>query len=359
MRRDNCFDFIRLFAALVVVVAHAQTDLRAPVLWGVWQVFDGIAIFFILSGMLVYQSALSTHARTNSFRDFYVNRYLRIAPGIYAFAVIAPLSLVLVGAISVTALMSPQLILWLGSAFVLLPNYHPTMWAHVGYGVINGQLWTIPAEVSFYLVVPLLVLFARRFGNRPMILTLLAIGIVGPAIGYYTGPAVVNFFHHTFIASAAYFGCGVLWAINWRRVGPRPWLLVAAVVVYVALKLAALGNRLYTPVQPTLLAIPLSYAVVYFGYQGPRLLSRLTRLIGDLSFGTYVWHVLVINVLIWKGWTEQWWAVLAVIVITLVIAELSWRLVEKPALRLKRVSLRDDGLRPDDVSQTTSDRPVQ
>ncbi len=50
-----------------------------------------------MSGMLVYRSGESTWTRTGRWRDFFWNRYLRVAPGIYAFAVVAPLILLAAG----------------------------------------------------------------------------------------------------------------------------------------------------------------------------------------------------------------------------------------------------------------------
>jgi peptidoglycan/LPS O-acetylase OafA/YrhL len=339
--RENALDFLRLFAASVVVLAHAQADFRTSFLWDASQLFDGVGMFFIMSGMLVYRSGESTWARTGRWRDFFWNRYLRVAPGIYAFAVVAPLVLVAVGAVALSKLFTFPLVVWLGSSFFLLPNYDPPMWQHVGTGVINGQLYTIPAEVSFYLVVPLLVLAARRFGFPWMLATFvlvsLAIGILATALGH-TAEAIV---HHTFVERAGFFAAGMFWAKYRDRVPAKWWLFAAACAVYVPVKLFALSTGALGPLSPIVIAIPLSYMVVFFGYHGPRALGRLTDRVGDLSYSTYIWHVLVINVLLFFGLSGEWWLVPLALIITWCVAWLSWRLVEKPALRLKRISSRN------------------
>lgn len=343
--RDNTFDFLRLFAAIVVVVAHAQVEISAPFLWGGSQLFDGVGIFFIISGMLVWKSAESTYRRTGKWSDFFLNRFLRVAPAVYVFAVAAPLVMVAVGAIALAKLMNFQIVVWLGSTLALLPNYHPQIWAN--FGTINGQLYTIPAEISYYLVIPLAFMVAKRFGFNTMLIAFAALAIVGPIIGYAMGGVVQNAFHHTFIERAGFFVAGVFWAKYWGRVPAKWWIFAVALAVYLAEKIFFLSVTRFEAISPLLLAIPLSYAVVFFGYRGPRILTAITKHLGDLSYGTYIWHALVVVAFVWFGWIGQWWQVLAILLISLTIAQLSWRLVEKPMLSLKRVS-----------SHPTSKQPV-
>jgi peptidoglycan/LPS O-acetylase OafA/YrhL len=247
--------------------------------------------------------------------------------------------LVIVGAVAISDLLDFDMVVWLGSSLVLLPNYDPSIWARVGDGVINGHLYTIPAEVSFYLVVPLLVILARRFGFRPVLIGMIAIGIFGPMIGHMAGGPVESIIHHTFIERAAFFAAGMFWAKYRGKVPVRWWLFAIALVGYFAAKVFALSTVVLQPLHALLIAVPLSYLVVVIGYHGPKVLGRLTNRVGDLSFGTYIWHVLVIQLFIWAGWVGEWWQVLAVFAISWAVAFVSWRLIEKPALALKRTSI--------------------
>ncbi|AIV39421.1 acyltransferase family protein [Curtobacterium sp. MR_MD2014] len=344
--RENALDFLRLFAASVVVLAHAQADFRTSFLWNASQLFDGVGMFFIMSGMLVYRSGETTWIRTGRWRDFFWNRYLRVAPGIYAFAVVAPLVLLAAGAIALADLLSYPIVVWLGSSLLLLPNYDPPIWENVGTGVINGQLYTIPAEVSFYLVVPVLVMAAQRFGF-PKMLAVFILGtlIVNSLVGL-AGTTAEAVIHHTFVERAGFFAAGMFWAKYRDRIPARWWLFALSCLVYLPVKLLALNTDALGPLSPFLIAVPLSYMVVFFGYHGPRWLGRITTWIGDLSYSTYIWHVLVINLLLWSGVVTSWWLVPLALVITWGIAWLSWRTVEKPALRLKRLSSRDVTVAP-------------
>ncbi|MGF0311852.1 acyltransferase family protein [Rhodococcus sp. IEGM1428] len=341
-RRDNTFDFLRLVAASVVVIAHAQTDLgTSPILWNSWELIDGIGMFFIMSGMMVYASGVKTHATTGSWQDYFLNRYLRIAPGIYAFAILLPIILVVTGAMVWKSLFSFDIVVWAGGALALLPNYHPSIWDHVGTGVLNGHLYTIPAEISFYLVVPILVWAAHKWGFKVMLAAMIAISIAGPLAVHFAPGPIPNILHHTFIERAGFFTAGVFFAHYWKRLPQKWWLFAAASSVYLLIKGFGPGYEVYEALQPALLALPLAYAVVFFGNYGPRFLATLTKRIGDLSFGTYIWHVLVVNLFIYWGWVSNAWLVPIVLLITWLIAEVSWRLIEKPALKLKRVSSQD------------------
>jgi peptidoglycan/LPS O-acetylase OafA/YrhL len=337
--RRNCFDLLRLFAASIVVIAHGQTDLETKdVMWNAWNLFDGVGMFFVLSGMLVFSSGVSIYKRTGSFLDYFRNRYLRVAPGIYVFAVLLPLILVAAGLVDVPQLFSFDIVVWLGSAFFLLPNYHPSIWSDVGTGILNGPLYTIPAEISFYLVVPFLVLAARRWRFRAALFPMIGLSALGCVLVLVAPGSIPNVVHHTFLERGAYFTAGMAFAHYWPRMRQSWGLWLIAFGTYLAMKAYLPDTELMRAFQPMFLAVPLAYSLVFIGYRGASL-GRVTSRIGDLSFGTYIWHAVIINLMIEWGWTEDRWGVAAALVIAWAVAAVSWHLIEKPALTLKRVSL--------------------
>jgi peptidoglycan/LPS O-acetylase OafA/YrhL len=60
----------------------------------------------------------------------------------------------------------------------------------------------------------------------------------------------------------------------------------------------------------------------------------------DLSYGVYLYHMLVVNVLVHLGLTGHIADLFGTLGVTIVLASLSWKLVEAPALRQKRHALR-------------------
>ena len=85
----------------------------------------------------------------------------------------------------------------------------------------------------------------------------------------------------------------------------------------------------------------LPYLVLYAAMAGG-LGSRLKRVVGDLSYGTYLFGFPVtLSVIAVGGGLSVHQTFFAAIAITLACAWLSWRFVEQPCLRLKtRVNVR-------------------
>jgi peptidoglycan/LPS O-acetylase OafA/YrhL len=89
---------------------------------------------------------------------------------------------------------------------------------------------------------------------------------------------------------------------------------------------------------------PLSYvllaALIYrLAFTQPDLSSRLLGH-NDVSYGVYIYHMPIINLLIYLGRANSAGQVMLACTATAVMAVLSWILVERPALRLKRLALR-------------------
>lgn len=342
-QRDNVFDFLRLFAAATVVVFHSTNLLKQTFLWhgptdSLW-FFDGVSMFFIMSGMFVYISAERTHAATGKWREYFRNRYLRIAPAVYAYTLIMLIFVPLVGAAPWPKIFTVDILKWIGLSFLLMPGYDPAAYEEFGTGILNGSVWTIPAEVSFYVAVPVLCLLGRRIGFNRILFLSAPVAVVAPIITHLSSPSISNLLHHTFLEYFSCFLLGMFWSHYWK-VAPKHWVLfVAAIALYItALRLPS--ESVSDLLDPLLIAVPLSYATVWFGYHGPLFLKRFTDRVGDLSFGTYLWHWPVINFFIWAGWNVGPLAVPGVLLTTVVLASLSWWLVEKPALRSKKVSAR-------------------
>ena len=61
----------------------------------------------------------------------------------------------------------------------------------------------------------------------------------------------------------------------------------------------------------------------------------------DISYGLYIYHFIVINAFIEKSWLGSFSAIPLIFLTSVVLALLSWYLIEKPALSCKSLSLGD------------------
>lgn len=337
-RKQNAFDFLRLFAATCVVITHATMFLADDFVLKPLGSLDGVGIFFVISGMFVYRSGERLAEREGGWREYARNRYLRVAPALYAYTVAVAVLLVVVGAVVLSDLFTPGVAVMVALTLVLAPGYDPQVFADFGTGDLNGALWSIPAEVSFYVAVPVLYLIAKRFGFDRMLLLLLPVAIFGPLLGHLAGGPIETLLHHTFVERLGYFMAGVFWSRYWEKAPKHLWLFLAACAVWFALT-PIVGSEWYRPVA---LAIPLSYAVIYAGYNAPSFFSTITHRVGDISFGTYIWHMPIINYFVWRGWTEGWWTVVGALLLAWAFGAASWWLVERRFLLRKRMSARQE-----------------
>ncbi|WP_340645159.1 acyltransferase [Phenylobacterium sp.] len=332
--KDNNFDLIRLFAAVEVVVYHATHHLHATLpAWGDYalQQFRGVPIFFFISGLLVTSSL----AGRGNVVKYFERRARRVLPALW---VAGGLALVLLGAFGQLSdqLSSPKFWLWLGSQLTVFQVYNPASFRDFGVGVVNGSLWTIPVEISFYLVLPAAVLLSS-WSKQPR-LTFIAMVLVAMAFSFVAYAFVVieagslpaRLVKITLLPHLWLFALGVLAFVYFGTLAAivRWWppLFPAIYLIY------AFGLRPFLPelVAELLGQGLLSMAVLAVAVAIPPISDRLLR--GqDFSYGVYLFHMLVVNAAVELGLGGVP-TVLVVVAVTFALAGLSWKYVEKPAL---------------------------
>jgi peptidoglycan/LPS O-acetylase OafA/YrhL len=356
--KENAFDFLRLFAALTVVVAHSVEHLELPFLWHhfkdrLW-FFDGVPMFFILSGLLVYRSCEKSIINQRPVHQYFINRILRIVPGIYFYVLITAISFLAFGVIPIEKLGSVSFLAWFISTIILVPVYHPPLFSDFGVGVVNGSLWTIPAEFGFYIILPAIVLLARRTSFKIMLTILFVVAIINIALfNHFTAafkssePTWFKIYGITFLPYLLYFGLGMFWSRAWEKVKQSGVIALMCLMAYVLIRYDLLFHRdTLGPLWTVAWAVPFSYSLIWFGYNAPNFLNRLTDKIGDLSYGVYIWHMIVINYFIYFNLPERLQAVGGslingiVIAVSLLLSAISWWMIERNALKLKPYSSR-------------------
>lgn len=295
------FDLMRLVAALLVVVSHTfplagQAPLR---ILGVEDLGAlGVAVFFVISGYLVSGSY------ERDPKSYLFKRILRIEPGLIASL------LVTVGLLAFITT-APAAEYWPAAAMYVVRNalLYPATYALPGVfqdvpmaGVVNGVLWTLRLEFTFYVV--LLLIRARL----SLVLALTAICAVVTVTMTFTHPdwAQDKLTRVVFLGarSGMLFFAGAAIQLSRRKV--PLWLGGASVVAF-----PLLG--------------PLALPTAVLG------LARPGKLPADLSYGVYIYAFPLQQMLAAHGQLNVLTAVLAV----LPFAAASWFLVEKPSLKLK------------------------
>lgn len=326
-------DGLRGVAVALVIVYH----IAPSVLPGG---FIGVDVFFVISGYLITQLVLSELAAGQfSLADFYRRRVRRIVPA---------LLLVLASCLAVGwYTLLPGEFRWFGRSLLwCAPFLANLFFAHAtGYfdpGADSNvllHLWSLGVEEQFYLLWPLLLLLAVRGGVRTPVLVAvfassLAISLWGaraaPLLHYYLpGPRAWE------LAAGGLLAAGALHPRT--RAGWPPLVALPGIVlIFAAARWLGAGQAF--PGAWGLLPCGGALALIGAGPQAPvnRALLARTALVwlGRRSYSLYLWHWPVLGYArIVFGRELPPAALAAAVALSVLLADLSYRLVEEPLRR--------------------------
>ncbi|MFC7291398.1 acyltransferase family protein [Hirschia litorea] len=334
--RENNFNLVRLVLALLVCFDHAglvwsgQTHTELLRIGSVTAGFLAVNGFFVLSGMLIMRSL----ERGGAGLSYYLSRFLRLYPGLLALALV---SVFIIG-----PLVSRQ-DYWVGIGVLeyaaQILRFGDTMGAPIGFYPnnpypleFNSPLWTLRYELICYLVAPIILLlgvFERRYFVAVM--TCLA-GVLAWVYVPHENPVLGSDFLAACLRFAFCFGIGMnIWL--WRRwVSTRPmWVLLSGALFGLSL-VVGVG----VDVAATLFV---ASAVLYAGLMpvgGMRYFEHV-----DLSYGVYIWHFPILQILMGElQWANPFFLLAVAVMLVLPVAWLSWEFVERPSLKFKKMILK-------------------
>lgn len=335
--RTNAFDSLRLFAALSVIASHSflltsgSYDFE-PLYWASsGQITTGtlaVGVFFVISGLFISAS----FERTRSKWDFVRNRALRIMPAL--IVVITLLALVmgpLVTDVPLGDYFGDRLtwIYFRNIVFLPMAAYLPGVFEDHTLATVNESIWTLKFEVACYIVAAA-VLAVPKLVRPAVIIGWLASFLI---VRYWPNANGVGGAEYYIVAIARmfrFFGAGMMMYLYRDRVPLDGRLGVLSLV----LPFLFLGTDWFVEA----LAFFGSYSIIAFGYLAPQRFRDLTAN-GDVSYGVYIygWPLQQLLWPIGQGLSGHWLINTALsIPMALVLGRLSWLLVEKPALSLKR-----------------------
>lgn len=323
-------DGVRALAIAVVLAHHGSYGI-------VKGGFVGVDLFFVLSGFLITRLLAREWARNDDVNllMFFARRALRIVPPLLVALVLAQA----LGAFD-----------WRVGATPILAFYANYV-DHLRLGTMV-HTWSLAVEEQFYLLWPVLFAIAMRLGGgRAVVVIALAAFLIAVAFRQHclaVGMDVEMIYRHG-LARSDSLAAGCLMAL----VDPTRWRQAAAPILYAFLAgfavlcfVADHTHWLMLGVGYSLFAIACAvFIAALLAAPATCLPKRLAVLpvmswIGRRSYGIYLYHVPIFVAL--EPFRERqnivnFLVVLAArIAATLVLAELSWRLIEAPVLSLKR-----------------------
>lgn len=342
-------DGIRAIAVIMVLAYHLKLALFKSG-------FLGVTVFFVLSGYLITGILISEveEEGTIDLKNFWLRRIRRLVPAVMSMAVVIIFVSTVVNRVIFTKGCKDFL------ASVLGFNNWWQIFNKVSYFEAAGvpspftHCWSLAIETQFYLIYPLILLgiykLAKSRGEGRAKRGLLFAGVT-LLLALISVILMIVLFDPQQDASRVYYGTdtrafsllfGALLAILWdyrmvpRRLSASVNMVLGsvsfAVLLVMTIAINGSSNFWYRGGQfvGTILTVLVIYTVSGRKTWLSRFLSNpVLKWIGDRSYSIYLWHYPII-LLISKGIKASWWITLIEIVLSVVLAELSYRFIETP-----------------------------
>ena len=396
------FDGVRAIACLLVILHHATQRLSAQAipdsLQEVYKVFivtapAGVSVFFVLSGALLSYPFWKSYLHKDRFpniKDYALRRAARIMPGYY---------LALIIAFSLEQIILPDipgdLIRFFSAATFTSGFYYMTLLITP----MDGPLWTISFEVFSYVLLPIFMMGLFCFCKKRTF---------GAGMIYWLGALAFIFFINSLVLTYcqpddfergwqygpvggakfmmpnfspwgmfAHYSLGIIASgiMTWFGTQEKLRLKLAqknffdilaflglvafVIILYTQRNTPDFGFSLQN--QPYFYpSLALSIAVVlavapYSKCIGNILDNRFFQYTAKISFGLYIYHFLVMTFFDTSlGYSHgsvanlESWSILTffVILVTYIVASLSWYFVEKPILDIARKRKNKNSAKP-------------
>ncbi len=329
-KRISQLDGIRALAFLAVFFHHG---ISMPMGW------MGVDVFFVLSGFLITRNLLELKAEStagSSLRAFYFRRLIRITPPYY---------------IAVT------MVLLFDHAYTYDPRWYYTFTSNIHDAFVHmdgGQLramWSIAVEEQFYLVWPFLILFLPR---RALPFAFAMLIVAAPGCRLLVQSIDREAVYRLTTSRMDLLAAGALLAyVDGRDAGwirdRRAWfarMAVLSAITFVALAAthqtfrSQLNDPLFNVVGYSLSVAFCASVIAYVrsaqvGWLYGALRTPALQFVGRISYMAYLTHLLFLA-LFSKSFEKLPAATLA-LAATLSFSALSWFLVEKPLLGLRKL----------------------
>ena len=333
----NNLDCLRLILASVVALFHisALTNLPAFSAFG-YYLSPHVAIrsFFVISGFLIYRS----YVRSSSIASYLGKRVRRIYPAYFVVVVVVAIALAPLSALSFSQyFFGYGFWKYLGANLIFLNFLAPSLpgvFALNSLSAVNGALWTLKIEVAFYLFVPFLHFLCRRFGTKRAIGAVFCLSCIwkygfaflastSKSHGVYSLDASRSIYSQLevqFPAQLVYFCAGILLLLYFDRLKSH-FLTISCFAAGLFLVDQFFTKDLFD-------VLWISGIVFVFGFW--RYFGDFSKH-GDFSYGVYIVHWPILQILIALGLTRAKPVAFLLVSLPLIglASWLMWNLVER------------------------------
>ncbi|MCC8160317.1 MAG: acyltransferase [Oscillospiraceae bacterium] len=324
---NNCFDLLRLYSAFYVMTVHIMRHVRMVEASHIFDWFTGVTMLFCISGFLVPASM----ERSKNVWEFLKKRVLRIVPSLWICIIVG----VLVAAAFCGFVFNKTFVTWFLGQLVFIRDFpQPNFITDFGIGNFQGNLWTMIFTVQFYIITAVIYKFLKNKKLWVWILILavsMALNLVVPYLQEIlpeTGRSIIS--HSCIPYFYMYFAGWFMYRYRERIVPVLARTKILCLVLFVvrALYCEKFGVRVgeYRDIIQMLL---LCMMTVGFGYSFGKIRFKF-----DLSYGLYLYHMIVVDIFVHTGMVGETKYIIAVYVVTVLLALVSHYLVDDTVAKL-------------------------
>ncbi len=324
--RDNSLLTVRYLAAFSVLFGHVVAHLSIPksgiMIKGIGLLsglFPGVPIFFFMSGYLIWNSV----CRTTEITTYYQKRFWRIYPELWLAVALSILSIL----VFVRPISWLRLSLFTLTQGTILQFWTPAFLRGFGCGTPNGSLWTICVLIQFYAVAvflrPLLKGKSAKWCLFSVAVSFAIAYLVEIGLRSASGGGmelIRKLYHQTLLPYLWIFLSGCAACEHFQTVIPwlkRWWFLPFCIAVAMRYLTVVDLHLQYAVFQSCLMNLGL----LGFAYAFPNCKPKV-----DFTYGLYIYHMVVVNVMIELGLTGRQRFFLAALLLTVLLSIVSMML---------------------------------
>ncbi len=347
-------DGIRAIAIVAVIIYHMNPS-------GLTGGFLGVDVFFVLSGYLITWILLDRYNNLGSidFKGFYLSRARRLLPAFFFLAF---------GVLVGVGLWAPDTIERFLQDLPWAATGTTNWWfiatgqdyfGQIGRPSLLQHTWSLAIEAQFYIIWPIVI---STFASRIHLSRVRWLALSGAVfswmallwVAHYSGASAVNANSHMYFGTDTHSSglfIGAALAVAWKPRNFKARISVGAKRFLNAVSFGSLGVLLLTfifvneltgrfylisfPIVGIATGLLIASVIHPASILAKWLSNSVVQWIGTRSYGLYLWHWIVIQVLR-PGYDLNWatWQVVSLqLIILLSITEFSYRFIEMPVRR--------------------------
>lgn len=331
IERRNNFDFLRLIFAYFVILSHCYpisgehdcdwlcqlTDKQ------IWFSFIGLKGFFAISGYLIFKSL----HHSKSLKSYTYKRIYRIFPAFFTVLILTALLMSIIYQNDKVPYFS-QPSVWsyvpinLSLIFYQL-NIVNIFESNPYQYIINGSLWTIPYEVVFYCLLPIIKL--RNIRTTKTLIILLFLISVLLSILYNSTLKSITFgsfqLSHLFDLLSYFLAGSLIYLLKLDMYfSKKQWILFFIFLITISIYFQYFESIKY-------FVFPLT--IILIGNSSMPIINQVYNRVGDISFGLYLYAFPIQQTLYFYFKFNTIPLFIYSAIITTIFAILSWNLIEK------------------------------